>query len=322
MNVLLVHSGNAVASSEDYTFVKEQGDALSRLGVSVFYYAVRSKGARGYLKSLPGLKEAIKAHDIDIVHAHYGLCGALAVLQRKNPVVITFHNGETLTKKGKLISSVAAWLCSHRIFVAQHIHDKLLPTPRRYDIIPCGIDLADFPVIGKDEARTAMSLPSDCPNILFGGSFSNARKNYPLAKAAVDQLPYRVNLIEMKGFDRKQVCQLLYGCDLFLLPTKSEGSPQAVKEALACNCPIVATGVADIPVLLDGVDNCYVTGFDAAEVASRIDAVLQCGRRSDGRKRIMELGLDNSLVAQRILEIYRKVLGQNNHSDRSKHGQD
>lgn len=310
MNVLLVHSGNAVSASQDYTFVKEQGDALTDLGVRIFYFAVKGKGWKGYLSSLSKLKQEIKDNKIDLVHAHYGFCGALSVLQRDVPVVITFHNGETLTTKGKIISSLAARFSAFNIFVAQHIHDKLLFIPDGYSILPCGIDMNHLPLLEKQLAVREMGLPEDRPNILFGGSFSNDRKNYPLAKEATDLLPFPVNLIEMKGFSRREVNKLLCGCDLFLLPTKSEGSPQVVKEALACNCPIVATGVADIPQLLEGVRNSYTTGFDAGEIASRIEMILQNGERSDGRRRISELKLDNPQVAESLLAIYHSVLAR------------
>lgn len=310
MNVLLVHSGNAVSASHNYTFVKEQGDALTNLGVHIFYFAVKGKGAKGYLSSLSRLRQEIKANKIDLIHAHYGFCGALSVLQWGVPVVITFHNGETLTTKGKIVSSLAARFSAYNIFVAQHIHDKLLSIPEGYSILPCGIDMKQLPLLEKQTAIREMGLPEDRPNILFGGSFTNDRKNYPLAKKAIELLPFPVNLIEMKGFNRSEVNKLLCGCDLFLLPTKSEGSPQVVKEALACNCPIVATGVADIPQLLEGVRNSYTTGFDAQEIASRIEMILQDGERSDGRRRISELRLDNPQVAESLLAIYHSVLAR------------
>ena len=308
MNVLLVHSGNAVLNSDHYTFVKEQGEALSKLGVNVHYFAVKGKGEKGYLRNLGPLKKSIKDNAIDIVHAHYGLCGALAVMQRIVPVVITFHNGETLTRKGRFISSLASRFSAYNIFVAQHIHDGLFCIPKHYSIIPCGIDMALLPLVDKKTAQDRMNLSTDKPNVLFGGYFSNPRKNYPLAKEAISLLPYPVNLIEMKGFNREQVGMLLCGCDLFLLPTKSEGSPQVVKEALACNCPIVATGVADIPQLLEGIANSYTTGFDAEEISMRMDQIIKSGSRSDGRRRIDELGLDNPQVAAKILNIYQRVL--------------
>ena len=311
MKVLLVHSGNSVPDSNHYTFVKQQGDALEKQGVQVYYYAVVGKGARGYLKSLSGLKQAIREHGVDIVHAHYGLCGALAVMQRKVPVVITFHNGETLTRKGKMLSSMASWLCAYRIFVAQHIHDKLYRTPREYAILPCGIDIENLPLIEKEAALSRMGLATDSPNILFGGSFANLRKNYPLAKQAIDQLPQPVNLIEMKGYNSQQVNLLYCACDMLLLPTKSEGSPQVVKEAMACNCPIVATAVADIPELLSGVDNCYVTEFNASEIAKCIEKVLKTASRANGRQKVISMGLDNTSVAKKLVAIYEHVISEN-----------
>lgn len=311
MNVLLVHSGNAVSTSADYTFVQEQGRALESKGVKVSYFAVKGKGVWGYLKALPALKKAIQDNAIDLVHAHYGLCGALAIMQKAAPVVITFHNGETLTRKGKLISSLAARRSRYNIFVAKHIKEKLIGIPsRNCAIIPCGIDIDKLPLISKKDAAVAMGLSADMPNILFGGSFTNKRKNYPLAAEAISLLPYKVNLIEMKGFTRDQVNKLLCGCDLFLLPTFSEGSPQVVKEALACNCPIVATGVADIPELLSGVSNSFVTGFDAEEISRCIDTIVKSGGRSDGRKKITEMKLDNPDVADRLVAIYQRVLSQ------------
>ncbi|MBQ9893652.1 MAG: glycosyltransferase family 4 protein [Bacteroidales bacterium] len=310
MNVLIVHSGNAVSDSQEYTFVREQGDALTDLGVHVSYFSVVGKGAKGYLSALPKLKQAIKDNRIDLIHAHYGLCGTLCVLQRTVPVIITFHNGETLTTKGRILSSIAARFSAHNIFVAQHIHDKLLSIPDGYSILPCGIDLKKLPLCEKTDSARELGLPQDRPNILFGGSFSNERKNYPLAKEAVSLLPFPVNLIELKGYSRSQVNKLLCGCDLFLLPTKSEGSPQVVKEAMACNCPIVATGVADIPELLSGVSQSYVTGFDAVEIARCIEKIIQAGERSDGRQKIDTMKLDNPEVAKQLIAIYQDVLNK------------
>ena len=312
MKVLLVHSGNAVNDSDDYTFVKEQGCALTGQGVDVTYFAVKGKGPCGYLKNLKRLKAVIAQEKPDIVHAHYGLCGALCVLQRKVPVVVTFHNGETLTRKGKIVSIMAARLSKYRIYVAQHIFDKLVFQPSSHFFIqPCGIWLDQLPIVPKEQTQKALGLSGDQPNILFGGSFSNDRKNYPLAQQAISLLPFEVNLIEMKGYSREEVNLLYCACDLLLLPTKSEGSPQVIKEAMACNCPVVATNVADIAWLLDGVTNSYVTSFDAQEIAHRIEEVLNTKERTNGRQRIEQLGLDNPAVAEKIINVYEKVLRKN-----------
>ena len=308
MKVLIVHSGNAVGgNSERYTFVREQGENLRALGAEVEYFAIVGKGAIGYLRNYKRLKEVIKTYQPDLIHAHFGLCGALCVLQSKVPVIITCHNGETLTKYGNIISSFAVQRAKHTICVAQHIYDKLYLKPRHYTIQPCGIEVTD--VVDKDIAKQKMGLPNDKYNILFGGSFTNLRKNVALANAALDILKRDdINLIEMKGFSREQVTLLYNACDMLLLPTKSEGSPQVLKEAMAYNCPVVATDVADIAYLLDGVSNSYVTSFDPQDVAEKIARVLEGGQRTNGRERIEQLKLENSQVAKTIYSIFQQVL--------------
>lgn len=308
MKILLVHSGNAVAgNSEKYTFVREQGEALRALGVEIEYFAVVGKGAKGYLSNYKRLRAAIKAFQPDLIHAHFGLCGALCVLQSKVPVVITCHNGETLTKYGNIITSLAIQRAKHTICVAQHIYDKLYLKPKRYTIQPCGIEVIDL--VDKATAQEAMNLPTDKINILFGGAFANLRKNVALANEALAILNRNdINLIEMRGYNREQVTMLYNGCDMLLLPTKSEGSPQVLKEAMAYNCPIVATDVADIAYLLDGVSNSYVTTFDPKDVADKIAKVIANPARTNGRERIEKLKLENSQVAKTIKAIYDTVL--------------
>ena len=318
MRILLVHSGNAVGGeTSKYTFVREQGEALQQLGCEVEYYAVVGKGMKGDWQNVKPLRKKIREFKPDIIHAHYGLCGMVAVLaaRKEVPVVVTCHNGETLTKYGNIITSLALRRAEYTICVAQHIYDKLYLKPKRYCIQPCGIDLKDLPLTDKHAAMKEMGLSDEKVNILFGGSFANARKNAPLAKAALEKLENErisgageFNLIEMKGFNRHQVAMLLNGCDMLLLPTKSEGSPQVLKEAMACNCPVVATDVADIAFLLEGVTNSYVTTFDPKDVSDKIQRVIDCGERTNGRERIEELRLDNPQVAETILGIYKSVL--------------
>ena len=318
MRVLLVHSGNGVAGlSSTYTFVHEQGEALRARGIEIEYYAVVGKGVWGYLRNVRPLRKKIKACRPDIVHAHFGLSGLLATLSTRLPVVITCHNGETLTRKGNFFSSIGLLFARCTICVAQHIYEKLFFHPRDYMILPCGIDLENLPIVPKEKAQEEMGLPKDRINILFGGAFANERKNAPLARQAIALLTERlgfsdeglgINLIEMRGYNRHEVAMLLCGCDMLLLPTKSEGSPQVVKEAMACNCPVVATDVADVAHLLHGVKNSYVTSFDPADIADKIARVIESGERSDGLYRIQALRLSNPEVAETIHNLYCKIL--------------
>jgi glycosyltransferase involved in cell wall biosynthesis len=303
--VLIVCSAN---SGKIMPFITEQGDEIIRQGIDVDYFTIKGKGLLGYLRNLKALKTIINSNNFQLVHAHYGLSGALAVLQRKLPVVITFHNGETLTFKGNLISSIASLFSAFNIYVAHHIFDlTYFKRKKKSVVIPCGINLNQLNVIPKEEAKKNMNLPDNQINILFGGSFSNLRKNYPLAEAAVNLLPQKnVNLIELKGFSREQVTNLLCGCDLMLLPTKSEGSPQIVKEAMACNCPIVATNVADISEIIAETEGCFLTDFEPQNVAEAITKALIFKGRTKGHEKMSRY--DNVKIVNEIIKIYNKCV--------------
>ena len=124
----------------------------------------------------------------------------------------------------------------------------------------------------------------------------------------------------MKGLSRAECVMRMCACDVFALPTKNEGSPQALKEAMACNCPIVATDVADIKYLLGDYmlpnkkgNGAWWKGDEhsAEELAELLKEALEFERRTEGRKRIVELGYTNELVAKKIIAIYQQVLEEN-----------
>ena len=301
MKILVVCSGNAGFISP---FVKEQVEAIVKLGNEVVIYPIVGKGFFGYLKNLPGIKRKIKEFSPDLIHAHYGLSGLLSCLQRKVPVVVTFHNGEILSKRTNFLSSLVIPLSQYNIYVAEHIRKTMfLKKSKNYSIIPCGIDLQTIKLIEQSIARNHSLINSKKINILFGGAFDNERKNYALAKKAISLLnEYDINLIELKGLDRKEVCQLLNACEFAFLPSKSEGSPQFIKEAMACNCPIVATNVGDIKEIVAGTKGCYITSFDSEDVANKIRLALNFGKRTDGREKINSFS--NELIAKKIIYIY------------------
>jgi len=100
-------------------------------------------------------------------------------------------------------------------------------------------------------------------------------------------------------------------CDLFLLTSVYEGSPQSIKEAIACNCPIVSTDVGDVKWVFGNTEGCYLTSFESIDVADKIIRALAFVKergRTKGRERIFELGLDSGTIAGKIIEIYEKTI--------------
>lgn len=308
MRVLIVSRYKTLYFNNILPFVYEQGEALRRQGVDVEYFLIKGNGLKSYFSNVQPLKEKITEFKPDLIHAHYGLSGLTAVAQNKIPVVTTFHNGETLSLIVNLISSLAALRAKHVVCVAQHIYDKMLIKPKYFSIIPCGVDLYKMPLRDHYETRKKLDFEPSKKYILFGGAFDNLRKNYPLLREAVAMInDYEVEVVEMKGLDREQLNDLMFACDVFCLPSKCEGSPQALKEAMACNCPIVATDVADIKHLLGDVEGHYLCDFSPQSLAGELARAFEFGKRTAGRQRIEDLGLDNETVASKLMDVYDMV---------------
>ena len=304
MKVFFVASKN---SGRFVPFIVEQARALEYLGCEVEFFGLGGKGIKGYLKNLPAFKEKIKEFCPDVVHAHYGLSGLFANLQQKVPVVTTYHGSDINDRKVLPLSKTAIRLSAWNIFVAKGILEIAAPA-KKYSLIPCGVDFTELQLMPKLEARRRMHLQDGKRYVLFAGAFDNLVKNADLAKAAVEHLGTDVELVELKGYDRDEVTLLMCACDAFLMTSFMEGSPQVIKEALACGCPIVSVNVGDVKDRVNVVDGCYVSeSHDSKELARLLIKAISFGEKTKGRAKLVADGLENRLVANRILEVYNKV---------------
>lgn len=315
-------------------FVTEQGEALRQAGNSVDYHLLRGN----YLSAVRALRRKIRDMQPDMVHAHYGLSGITAVLAvrcglntHRPSLIITFHNGETLNRLVNALSSFFSLFADHVIYVARHIRDLCYFKAKHYTILPCGVNLDDCVLTPRDEARRLLGWANDTRYILFGGAFSNKRKNVTLLRDALSLLHRDdVQVIEMSGLTRSECVLRMCACDFFALPTHSEGSPQALKEAMACNCPIIATDVADIAHLLGDMPGHFILRnprptkerweadeHSVEEMAALVQQALAYNARTEGRARIQSLGLTNPQIADRLTEIYTSTLNSPklNHND-------
>lgn len=300
-------------------FVTEQGEALRDAGCEVDYFLIKGN----YLKAVNALKAKIREFRPDIVHAHFGLSAITAELQPLVPVVTTFHDGETHFWRVNLLSSLMSLRAKHVIYVAQHIRDLSYFKARNYSIIPCGVPMEQMIITPKEEARKQLGWDADKKYILFGGAFSNERKNYKLLAEAVETLHSTPDIVcvEMKGLTREECVLRMCAADLFALPSHREGSPQALKEAMAVNCPCLATDIADVRELFGDEPGHFILRnprktherWDADErsldeMVELLRRALAFEDRTNGRQRILDLELTNEQVAKRIIEIYNKVL--------------
>lgn len=318
MRILIVGRYKHEFANNILPFIWEQGEALRVAGCEVDYFLVKGN----YLTQVSALKKKIREFRPDIVHAHYGLSAITAEMQSIVPVVTTFHNGETHSWYVNFITSLMSLRAKHVIYVAQHIRDLVYFKNSSYSVLPCGVNLEDCEITPEEVARKALGWSADKKYIMFGGAFDNLRKGYPLLKEAIDLIGRSdIEVVEMRGLSRQECVLRMCACDVFALPTKNEGSPQALKEAMACNCPVVATDVADIKHLLGdlpghfilpnkGKSQAFWEGDDtsAAELKDLLLKALAYNGRTEGRERIKELGYTNEIVASQLINIYNKIL--------------
>lgn len=322
MKVLFVCSGN-VKGFDVVPFIREQGEAIRRSGVDVDYFPVKGKGLSGYLKASFRLRRHLKQNHYDLIHAHFILSGYAAVFaSRKTPVVLSLmgsdaygeYGGENkvflfsryLTLLTFLIQPFVRAIISKSSNIEKYVYLK-----QRSFIVPNGIDTAKFRSSPKDY-RDELALNADKKQVLFLGSKNSVRKNLKLAQNALSCLNRNdVELINPYPVSHEAIPKYLNSVHVLAVCSYMEGSPNVIKEAMACNCPIVATNVGDIKWVFGETEGCYIASFKPEDYAVKLKEALRFSedhRRTRGEQRIQELALDSATVAERIIEIYNKVL--------------
>ena len=310
MRILIVCSKN---SGKIAPFILEQVDSLVKVGLVVDYFTIKGKGFTGYLKNYKSLKFRISEFKPNIIHAHYGLSGLMANLQRSVPVVTTYHGSDINNAKVFPFSKICTMLSAYNIFVSEKNLNKtqnlfgFSHSKKKEVVIPCGVEIDLFKPMDKVEARMTLELDCEKKLILFAGAFSNRVKNATLAQQAIVMIG-DVKLLELKGYTREQVVLLMNAVDCVLMTSFTEGSPQFIKEAMACNCPIVSVKVGDVSEVLEGVGGCFISSYEPTDVVNKLKQALEYKNKTEGRMRIFERELDNESVTRRIFQVYEEVI--------------
>jgi glycosyltransferase involved in cell wall biosynthesis len=304
------------------TFVKDQVESLREAGVEVDVLAFNAqRKGNNYLKAVGDLRRQLRVKRYDIIHAHYGLTGFVARMQTQCPVVVTFHGSDLLaevepTWKGTLgsikdvtVSKLIAYTVSKRIIVAEILRPQLWPLDAVK--IPMGVDISLFKPMPRQEARERLGLPHDKRLVVFVAHPRNYVKRFDLAQAAVQRLAETsmdVELLALYQTPHEQVPIYMNACDALVLTSMHEASPCVIKEAMACNLPIVSVNVGDVAERMDGVEGCYLCDRTPQDIAAKLRRVLEDGRHPDSRSKIAELSLQN--VARQVIAVYEEMLSK------------
>jgi len=321
MHVLFVSSGNSPRGITP--IVKYQKLSLEKKNVKVDHFAICGKGLKGYVTSIWKLRKKLSSTTYDVVHAHYVLSGIVALLARARPLVVSFMGSDVhgdFDKNGKrtikcyvnmILTQIFQPLFNYIIIKSKALKKYLYV--KKYSILPNGVDLGRFKPIDRHLCRKRLNLPLDKKIIIFLGDPDNPHKNFNLAKEAFSLLndPSYI-LLAPYPVPAEEVVYYINAADVLVLTSYAEGSPNVIKEAMACNVPIVATDVGDVREIIGQVDGCYIADFTPTDVARKLKSAIDFGKRTAGRKRIMELGLDADTIATKIIKIYHKLVHRKN----------
>ncbi|MBI2321228.1 MAG: glycosyltransferase [Chloroflexi bacterium] len=314
MKVLVVTNMYPTAEMPAFgTFVHDQVQALRRAGVEVDVFFVNGRECTwNYLWGFPRFWRFLWDRRYDLIHAHYVLSGVIARAQWRYKLVLTHHGPEVLGWPHpwqRWVCRLLTPLCDEAIYVSEEIRRAL----RDLDgwVIPCGVNLDDFTPLPREEARARLGLPQDKRLVLWAGEHWRPEKRFHLVEQAMARAQAELPDAELVLLTKRphQVVPLyMNACDALVLTSAVEGSPMVVKEAMACNLPVVSVRVGDVPDVIGDTPGCALAAHDPADIAAKLVAVLREPQRSEGRLRMQHLRHDR--IASLLIEVYEHALGR------------
>lgn len=304
------------------TFIKPLVEALRRAGheVDLIHPGPAPAPLRYFWAALLVFFKTLSGR-YDLVHGHYGLWCLAARLQWRAAVVSAFLGDDLLgtitvggrySRKSVLVAALSRWLC--RVSDAATVKSaqmKQAAGSTEVVVIPDGVDFTLFQPLSRDEARRALGWEQGKYYVLFANDPTIPVKNSALACLALRRLADRginAELMIVHGQSQDLVMRSMNASNVLLLPSLAEGSPNVVKEAMACNLPVVATNVGDVAQVIGHTAGCSVCAPDADELAAALATALLHTGPTTGRNDIMHL--ESSLIAERVLELYRQALNR------------
>lgn len=327
MKILFVSSGNRKNGLNP--IIRLQAESLSKEGLQISHFLIFGKGFIGYLKNINKLKKYLRDNPTEVIHAHFGFSCIVAQLAKgKIPLLVTLMGTDVMGHKveeGKAsLSQIITNLLNK--FFANYIYKAVivkslgmknaLSRSSGIHVIPNGVNLQLFRPISKKESLEFLNWTEGVNHFIFLANPERAEKNFKLATDAIDLLKSKGYAVELLTVFQEQSENLKYyygAATALLLTSFHEGSPNVVKEAFACNCPVVSTNVGDVADNFKGLDGCFIAPFDVEGFADKIIEVIKFAEshgRIKGQQQIEKLGLDEKLIAQKIINLYSNLINK------------
>lgn len=317
MKVIFVASGNKAVGGVS-SFVQSQFKSLQEQGLDMILFPVVGKGWKGYFSNISKLRKLVKKEKPDLIHAHYSTCGILATLATRKPIVTSilgsFPNPQSC--KAKRVRFFIRHVWRQTIVKSQRTAKQL--GVDGLHVIPNGVNIDQFKVYDYAAMRQQLGFSEGKKYVIWCSNPSREEKRYDLAQRVIEQMNDD-SLVLFPVFDKThdEVVQYMCAADVLLMTSFSEGSPNVIKEAMACNCPIVTTDVGDVRERLEHLDGCYVIDAEPSysNLAPETEQLVAClGKalsfcnRTKGRDKIVQDGITTEQIAKRIIGVYNLAL--------------
>jgi teichuronic acid biosynthesis glycosyltransferase TuaC len=306
---------------DKFIFARRQIACMESAGITTRSFFLTSRTSiPAVIAAFCRLRREMKDFQPHIVHAQFGTMNAMAcVCAGARPLVVTFRGSDLnpscdITRfrswGGRLLSQVAALRAESIICVTAQLKSRLWWRKSRAKVIPNGVDLSMFSPIPKADARGILGWQVAERVVLFNAGTVAETKRLDLAEAAVEKAKLQVGAIRFEVLRGKtppeRVPLYLNASDCLLITSDWEGSPNILKEALACNLPVVAVDVGDAAERLSNVISSHIVERSPEALGRCVAKVLEGNRRSNGRDKIAHLS--DQAVTEKIRDIYDQVI--------------
>ena len=287
--------------------VQNQLDALAQecSGINFERFPIPGKGVLSYLKAIVPLRKMVREVKPDVIHAHYSFSGFLASLVAPwTPVVVSLMGSDVEAKSifRLIIKVFVKYFWSATIVKSESLKQKL--NIANVIVLPNGVDINRFKPLDQATCKEHLGWEKNKKQILFLADINRPVKNFALAKAAYELLDDdNVELKAAYNIDTSLVPVYINAAGVVIMTSLWEGSPNTVKEALACNRPVVSTNVGDVALLLKDVQGCFIAENEPVDFAQKIKQALSYSQ-SNGREKIKKLKMDSQSVSQLLKELY------------------
>jgi glycosyltransferase involved in cell wall biosynthesis len=324
MRVLWTHNFDPLVPNSQI-FLKAAGDGIRARGIDLHFEYL------GNLRSVPAVIRARKrvrrlAANYDLVHAQYGsACGLVTSAVKGVPKVLWIRGNDWSVHSASIgFHYVHTRLARMMTLLSLEHYDLIVTVSRRTAAeiqeyvpaipviaMPTPIDLERFVPLDKREARARLGF-TDCGErwVLFNAlNLDDPIKRFDLAKRAFDLAHAKCGNLRLRiatNLPHADVPLFAAACDVTLCTSETEGWPNSVKEALACNVPFVATDVSDLRDIARVDPSCRVCPPDPAVLADNICDVLSRPEAPDVRRHVAAMSQD--VLSEQLVVAYQSLV--------------